>query len=169
MEKKKSKINILDFLIIALVIVCIAGAVLRIYTKSREDKFGEDVATVSFIIQNVQNESKDLIKAGDRLYSEAYDCDFGTMVGDMISTNAVYYAEDDGEIIRVESGINPETNEPYRVDLYGKFTCKGTWTDENGFSIGGTQYIAPNMSVGLSFPNIKATILILSVDVEKAK
>ena len=169
MQNRKFKINILDFLIIALVALCVVGAVLRIYTKSREDKFGEDVATVSFVIQNVQNESKDLIKSGDRLYSEAYDCEFGTIIGAVINTNAVYYAEDDGEIIRVESGINPETNQPYRVDLYGKFECKGTWTDENGFSIGGTQYIAPNMSVSLSFPNIKATVLILDVKVEKAK
>ncbi|MBE6680338.1 MAG: hypothetical protein E7598_07450 [Ruminococcaceae bacterium] len=166
---KKSRINILDFLIIALVALCIVGAVLRMYAKSNEDKFGDYTATVSFLIQDVQNESKDLIKAGDRLYSEAYGCEFGTIVGNVINTNAVYYAEDDGEIIRVESGINPETNEPYRVDLYGKFECNGAWTAENGFSIGGTQYIAPNMSVALSFPNIKATVLILDVEVEKAK
>lgn len=169
MQNRKTRINILDFLIIALVVLCIVGAILRIYTKSREDKFGEDVATVSFLIQDVQNKSKDLIRTGDRLYSEAYECDFGTIVGNVISTNAVYYAEDDGEIVRVESGIDPETNEPYRVDLYGKFECKGTWTDENGFSIDGTQYIAPNMSVALSFPNIKATVLILDMEVQKAK
>ncbi len=169
MQNRKFRINILDFLIIALVVLCIVGVVLRVYTKSQEDKLGKDVATVSFLIQDVQNASKDLIHAGDRLYSEAYECEFGKVVGNVVHTNAVYYAEDDGEIIKVESGIDPATGEPYRVDLYGKFECEGTWTDESGFSIGGTQYIAPNMSVALSFPNIKATVLILDVQVEKAK
>lgn len=169
MTREKKRINILDFLIIVLVVLCIAGAVLRIYTKSRDDKFGSDEATVTFLIQNVQYESKNLIKDGDKVYSNVYECDMGTVVGDVDYGAAVYYAEDDGEINKTTSAINPITNEPYRIDMKCQLKCNGTWTDGSGFSVNGTQYIAPNMSMELCFPNIKATVLILDVEVSKAQ
>lgn len=169
MRKGKSKINILDFLIIVLIVLCVIGAALRIYTKSRDDKFGNDVATVTFLIQDVQYASKNLIKDGDRVHSEVFDCDIGTVFGDVDYTAAVYYSEDDGKINKTTSGIDPETEEPYRIDIEGQLKCSGTWTEGSGFSVNGTQYIAPNMSIELSFPNIKATVLILDMEVSKAE
>ena len=169
MTKGKRKINILDFLIITLVVLCIIGAVLRIYVKNRDDKFGNDEAIISFLIQDVQYESAALIKDGDRVYSSAYDCEIGNIVGDITYEAAVYYAEDDGKINKTNSGINPVTNEPYRVDLRGKVKCTGTWTDGSGYSLNGTQYIAPNMSIEFCMPNIKATVLITNVEVLKAE
>lgn len=161
MEKRKFRMNVLDILIIVLVMLCIAGAVLRVYVKNRDDKLNRDTAVVTFLIQNVQYESKDLIKDGDRVYSEAYDCDFGYVVGEMEAKPALLYAEDDGEIIAVHS------NEYERLDLTGTFRCEGTMTESSGFTVNGTQYIAPNMSISVSFPNIKATILILDVELEE--
>ena len=159
MEQKKFRVNILDFLIIALVVLCIVGAVLRIYAKNSDVKLTGQTATVSFLIQDIQSESKDAFKSGDRIYSEELECELGKLLGNVVATDAVYYdSSDNAEIVKSYSN-------GLRVDVRGKFICKGTMTESSGFAVNGTQYIAPNMSISVSFPNIKAIILITDVEV----
>ena len=133
MAKKKFRINILDFLILAVVILCIAGALLRGGVKTTDEKLETQTAVISFAIFNVQ----------------------GRIVGEIEATPSVYYVEKDGEIVRAYSDIG-------RVDLRGTFECEGQMS-ESGFLIGGTQYIAPGMTTYAYLPNINANIMIMDV------
>ena len=158
MQKKKFRINILDVLIISMVILCILGAALRVYIKNRDDKLESQTATVSFFIHNVQSASQFAFNDGDRVYSEQIECELGVLTGDVEVSNAVYYRENNGEFHEFESTGG-------RVDIRGTMTCKGTWTDASGFSVNGTQYLAPNMYVYVSLPEIKTAMLITDIEV----
>ena len=160
MEKKKFRVNILDLLIVALVLLCIAGAVLRVYVKNNDDKLEAQKAVVSFLIQDIQRESVDKFKDGDRLYCYELECELGTILGDVEWSDAIFYdALDTGEI---KYSYSPGL----RADVNGKFLCEGTWTKESGFALNGTHYIAPNMDLYVAFNNIKAQIKIMSIEVQ---
>ncbi len=160
MEKKKFRINILDLLIIALVLLCIAGAVFRVYMKNNDDKLNAQTAVVSFLISDIQRESVDKFIDGDRLYCYELECELGTLLGEVEWENAVFYdAIDTAEIKR-------STSPGLRADVRGNFVCEGTWTKESGFAVNGTTYIAPNMSLYVAFNNIKAQILITGIEMQ---
>ena len=157
MGKKKLRFNILDLLIVAVVIICIAGVLLRGGAETTDPKLETQTAIVTYKISNIQSASQHCFQEGDRIYSQTLDCDMGYLVGKVSVTPAVSYVEDDGVIIKVESVSD-------RIDLVGQFKCEGKMS-ESGFSIGGSQYIAPGMSTYAYLPNINATILITDVQV----
>ena len=155
MEKKKIRFNILDFLIIAVVILCVVGVALRGGAKTTDDKLESQKAIVSYYVSNIQSSSQYCFQAGDPIYSQSLGCDMGYLVGKVEVTPSVYYMEAKGEITRAESAAG-------RIDIRGQFECEGKMS-ESGFSIGGTQYIAPGMSTYAYLPNINVTILITDV------
>ena len=157
MEKRKIRFNILDFLIVAVVILCVAGVLLRGGVKTTDEKLETQKAIVSYYVANIQSASQHCFQAGDRIYSQTLGCDMGRLIGKVEVSPALYYAEDDGKISKTYSAAD-------RIDLRGQFECEGKMS-ESGFSIGGTQYIAPGMSTYAYLPNINVTILITDVAV----
>ncbi|MBQ8837169.1 MAG: DUF4330 family protein [Clostridia bacterium] len=157
MQKKKFRINILDFLIIALVVLCIVGAALRGYIMKGDDKLDGDVAVISFKIENIQAESADCFKDGDTVYWPAYECDFGTLVGDIEYTDAVYYVEDDGQIFELT------LDDHSRIDVRGTIECKGNFNKDGSFSLNGNKYIAPGTYAYLYFTSIHANVVITDI------
>jgi len=157
MEKRKLRFNVLDFLIVAVIILCVVGVLLRGGVKTTDEKLESQTAVVSYLVQNIQSASQHCFQAGDRIYSQSLGCDMGRLIGKVEVTPAVYYAEDDGAITKTYSNGD-------RIDLRGQFECEGKMS-ESGFSIDGTQYIAPGMSTYAYLPNINVTILITDVTV----
>lgn len=155
MSKRKFRVNILDFLILAVVALCIAGAFLRGGAKTTDEKLKTQQAEISFVVYNVQSASQHCFHDGDKIYSQSLGCDMGRLVGEVVATPAVYYYDRNGEIIKTFS-------EGDRVDLSGTFACEGQMS-ESGFLIDGTQYIAPGMTTYAYLPNINVNILITDV------
>ena len=79
----------------------------------------------------------------------------GRLVGKVEVTPTVYFMEAKGEITKKVSAAD-------RVDIRGQFECEGKMS-ESGFSIDGTQYIAPGMTTYAFLPNINVSILITDV------
>ncbi len=157
MQKSKIRFNILDFLIVAVVILCIVGVLLRGGAETTDPKLETQRAIVTYKVSNIQSASQHCFQAGDRIYSQSLGCDMGYLVGKVEVTPAVSYIEDDGVITKTVSVTD-------RIDLVGQFECEGKMS-ESGFSIGGTQYIAPGMSTYAYLPNINVNILITDVTV----
>lgn len=156
MEKRKFRVNILDFLILAAVILCIVGAFLRGGARQTDEKLETQTAVISFKINNVQSATVKYFTDGDAVYSETLGCDLGTIIGDSITASpAVGYVEYGGQILKTESDLG-------RVDIRGSFECAGQMS-ESGFLVGGTQYIAPGMTTYACLPKINASILITDV------
>ena len=159
MEKRRFKVNVLDFLILALVAIVIVGAFLRANVKQNDEKLVTQTAVLSFKISNVQSASAKYFKDGDPVYSDSLGCAVGTLIGDSIAaTPAVSYVERGGEIIKTVSALN-------RVDITGEILCEGQMS-ESGFLLGGTQYIAPGMSTYACLPEINAYILITDIRIK---
>ena len=155
MSKRKLRVNILDFLILAVVVLCIAGALLRGGAKNTDPKLETQTAVITFQVSNVQSASQYCFKEGDKMYSQSLGCDMGRIVGEITATPSVYYYEENGEIIKAYS-------EAGRVDLVGTFECEGQMS-ESGFLMGGTQYIAPGMTTYAYLPDINVNILITDI------
>lgn len=159
MAAKKFRVNILDFVIFAAVVLCIAGVFLRSGKKSTDEKLETQTAVISFSISNVQAASADCFRDGDLVYSESLGCSMGRMIGDsIVATPAVLYIEDNGSVVEAVSGLN-------RVDIRGSFVSEGKMS-ESGFLIGGTQYVAPGMTTLVYLPNINVNILITDVELQ---
>lgn len=159
MAAKKFRINILDFVIFAVVVLCIAGGFLRSGKKSTDEKLETQTALISFSISNVQAASVDCFEDGDLVYSESLGCNMGRIVGEsIVATPAILYIEDDGAVVEAVSGLE-------RVDIVGSFISEGKMS-ESGFLIGGTQYIAPGMTTLVYLPKINVNILITGVELQ---
>lgn len=159
MAKTKFRFNILDFLILAVIALCIVGALLRGGVKTTDEKLETQTAVVSYFISNVQSASQHCFQEGDRVYCQTLGCEMGRLVGKVEATPTLYYVEDDGKII-------PTYSEAGRVDIRGQLEVEGKMS-ESGFSVGGTQYIAPGMSMYVYLPNINVTILITDVAIKE--
>lgn len=159
MEKRRFKVNVLDFLILALVAIVIVGAALRANVKQKDTKLETQTAVISFKISNVQAASVKYFKDGDPIWSDSLGCSIGTLIGDSITaTPAVTYVERGGTIVKTTSALN-------RVDIRGEATCEGQMS-ESGFLLGGTQYIAPGMTTYACLPEINASILITDIRIK---
>ncbi len=77
MGNKKIRVNILDFLIVAMVILCIAGAVLRGYVEKRDAKLDTKEVVVEFRISDIQTASIAAFIPGSAVYNEDFDCSMG--------------------------------------------------------------------------------------------
>lgn len=156
MEKRKFRVNVLDFLILAVVVLCIVGVFLRGGARETDEKLETLTAIVSFKISNVQSETARYLSDGDSVYSESLGCDFGKIIGDSITLSpAVSYVEHNGKIIKTNSKTG-------RVDIRGSIECTGQMS-ESGFLLGGTQYIATGMTTYAHMPKVSAIIQITDI------
>ena len=155
MRKNKLRINILDFLILGIVALCIAGAFLRGGAQNTDEKLKTQTAVITFRISDVQSASQYCFKDGDKVYSHSLGCDLGRMVGEVTVTPAVHYVEENGQILKLVTELD-------RVDIVGQFVSEGQMS-ESGFLVGGTQYIAPCMMTYAYLPDIKVNILITDI------
>lgn len=156
MEKRRFRVNILDFLVFALMAIVIVGAFLRANVKQNDTRLETQTAVLSFKISNVQAASAQCFRSGDPVYSDSLGCDIGTVIGGSITaTPAVFYVERGGIIVKTVSATE-------RVDVYGEIECVGQMS-ESGFLLGGTQYIAPGMTTYACLPEINASILITDI------
>ena len=113
MEKRRFKVNVLDFLILALVAIVIVGAFLRANVKQKDTKLETQTAVISFKISNVQSSSVRYFHDGDPVWSDSLGCTVGTLIGDSLTSSpAVTYAEYGGAIVKTTSVLN-------RVDIRG--------------------------------------------------
>ena len=159
MEKRRFKVNVLDFLILALVAIVIAGAALRANVKQKDTKLETQTAVISFKVSNVQSVSVKYFHDGDPVWSDSLGCTIGTLIVDSITSSpAVTYAEHGGAIVKTTSALN-------RVDICGSVECEGQMS-ESGFLLGGTQYIAPGVSTYACLPEINAYILITDIRIK---
>lgn len=153
------RINAADITIILLVILFIVGMVLRFGVMDKiENRATEKTATVSFLIEGVSAGNAGYITAGDKMYIS----DSGMEMGVVASVaepepSTVYYHTDDGKIISYPSVDG-------KINIRGTMTVKGS-LDEQGFFLGGTNYVAPNMSLYVHSEKISVNMLITNIEV----
>ncbi len=168
-NKKEKKITnaprfgVLDAVIILLVIVAVVGVyfrynILDFVSQARDIKD----YTVSYSIENIRYTTPNFINVGDKVYFSDNGDDFGELIAVSENMGALsitpaseYFTKSTGEIVEV---LYPDSQS--RVDANGRLVCEGRYSDEGGFLVNGSTYIAAGQTVSVKTEYVSLTIRI---------
>jgi hypothetical protein len=164
-EKKKTKLNAVDYFIIIAVILCIAGVGLRVMIERNGGSLSSPITMeeyiVSFKIENIRNTSTEYLEEGEQFYLDTTKQYFGEIVGSVSVTPALYFIEDiNGSYIQAYA---PENGDATRVDAAGTMRVSG-YMSENGFLLGGTSMLAPNKKLMIRSKNLQVEITVTGIE-----
>ncbi|MBE6586969.1 MAG: DUF4330 family protein [Ruminococcaceae bacterium] len=158
--KSKKKIAAVDVMIAILLILCVAGIVIRVAVgDSGIFASGKGEYIVSYVVRGEDDEYSPYFAEGREFFLESGE-KFGTLIADAELPPAEIYEENpngDLELYYAQDGT---------VDFKGTLLVKGTMTD-SGFLLNSNTYIAPNMTVTVSSSDI--TVELLITDITKAQ
>lgn len=155
--KKLRKPNVIDFLIIILIIGCVAGVAIRYDIVSKLGVNSNNVtAEVSFLIEGIRDTSVEALVVDDEFFWAQNEMPLGTLKSREASPAVVYVVKNDLEIVEA-------TNEQ-RYDVRGTLQATGVMTAD-GFMLGGTQYIGAGKQMNVKSKNISVTMTITDVRV----
>ena len=154
-EKKPRTIrfSVLDFVILFLVLACVAGIVLRsgliddLFVKTHARKI-----QVSFIAEAVTPEQDSVFTENTVFYREGER--FGILTAAASESALIYYEADSG----ILSGYRHDTLR----DLTGTFTCEALHTD-NGYLLNGKTYIAPGSVFEIKANSVSVTVTVTAI------
>ena len=134
----KKRLNMIDVLILAVVIICVVGLVIRFsnfgFSGSARDL---DDYEILFSVSNIAYTSEDYFVHGDTVTIAENGVVLGQLSGKVNSMPAMFETQyKDGKSIAVSY---PEAS---RIDVKGAIASRGKMGD-NGYLVGGTTYIAP--------------------------
>lgn len=166
-QKTKKKLNAIDWFLIIALVLCLAGAALRIALGSESGSFSTPVVMedyiVSFKIQNIRNSSVEYLSEAQQFYISSTDQYFGQIEGNVSVTPARFQVTDaEGNYVEAYA---PENGDATRVDVVGTMRVSG-YMSEHGFLLGGTTALAANKSLSLQSSFIYVTITV--TDIAKA-
>lgn len=167
---KGPRFGILDFVIILLIIIAVVG----VYFRYNIINFFEDAQNikeynVSFSIKNIRRNTENFINIGDKVYFVSNGEDFGTLTNVEENMGALKpkmstetFTNSKGEMIDVAYPDNQS-----RIDAEGRMICSGRYSDDGGFLVNGSTYVAPGQYIDVKTEYVTVTIRvdeIVSVD-----
>lgn len=155
--KNRLKPNVIDFLIILVIIGIVVSMALRTGVVEQVVPTAKklETAEVSFLIQDINDNSGAYFQIGDEFYSPAMVMDMGTLTSVQIMPAEAFITDLEGNLIKTYSNNG-------RIDVRGTMECEGTFSDA-GFLLGGTMYIAPGGTVQIQSPGIDVTMMITDI------
>ncbi len=156
----KLRLNIIDFLIVVVILGAIIGITLRFGLVERiTNQSGLTDARISFLILDINGESSNYFSIGDKFYDVANDCELGVLESRQFIPAEAFIVNEYGEIFKRNS--SDERNE--RIDVRGVLVGEGTFTEE-GFLLGGTNYIAPGSTIHMQSTNIDVYMTVTAIE-----
>ena len=146
-----------DLFLWLLLLLCIAGIVIRIIAGSNgffvKGESGEYL--ISYEVTDVRSEYSDYFSEGNRFYLED-----GTLLG-ILSKDAVFTPT--REYLENENGEYAASyNSSGRVDVKGTVKAQGVMTDQ-GFMLENKVYVAANMKFTIHSAEMSTEILIMDI------
>lgn len=162
--KNVRRVSALDIFIVILVLMCIAGVIVRIYVGSEGilPVLDPDIAeyAVSFEVKQAKASISGYLSSGEKLWTENGEL-FGTVSDNVTVTPAQVFVEDkDGKYISVYSSADIGDNS--LVDIKGSVVTEGYMSDY-GFLVGGETYVAPNYEIELHTEKATVTVIITGI------
>lgn len=156
MEKKK--FNVLDFVILTIIILCVAALAVRYINTHRTSEKEMGKYAVTFTVKNVRSTTADAFLAGDTVYLASNDAEIGVLESlDSNRPASVYKSDLNGGIVKL---YYPENT---LVDLTATFSCRGIM-NENGFFVLGTQYLSPGTELTVYTPHMYVNIAVTGIN-----
>ncbi len=170
--KKSPRFGVLDAVIILLIIVAVVGVYFRYNilelvngTKNLEDY------TVSYSIENIRYTTPNYINTGDEVYFAEDGEHFGTLINASENMGALsitpaseYFTTSNASVVEV---FYPDSQS--RVDAKGRLTCHGTYSDDGGFLVNGSVFIASGQKINVKTENVTVTIQIDEISISEVE
>ena len=152
--KKGPRFRVLDAVIILLVITSVVGIYFRynVFDTLKNQRNLKDYV-VSFSIQNIRQSTTSYLDINDVVY----DGEDGKKLGELIGYSAdssnplrptpasEYFVDQNGNTVQV---FYPDSESmDARVDVEGKMLCEGSYSEESGFLVNGSRYLAPGQTI----------------------
>lgn len=154
-NKVRRRFNIIDLFIILAVVAVIVGVALRF---NLADKIGvksnRDTVTVSFIITDIKESSADALVIGDTFFIDANKIELGELISKKPTYAEAFIENDDGVLVK--------TANENKYDVRGEIRATGRIKDD-GFMLGGTQFIAANKILYVYSQHIMVTMTITGI------
>ncbi len=158
--KNKKKIAAVDVMIAVLIVLCIAGLIIRIAVgDSGLFSGGKGEYIVSYVVRGEDDEYSPYFSEGREFFLESGES-FGTLIADAELPPAEVYEETPTGELKLYYATDG------MVDFKGTVLVKGTMTD-SGFLLNSNTYIAPNMTITVASSDI--TVELLITDITKAQ
>lgn len=160
---KRPRFGVLDAVIILLVIVAFIG----VYFRYNIINFLEDTQnikeySVSYSIKNVRYTTELFVDIGDKVYFASSGEELGTLTNVSENMGALsvkpsteLFTNSKGEIVEV---MYP--NIQSRIDAQGRMICSGRYSNDGGFLVNGSTYVASGQYVDVKTEYVTVTIRI---------
>ena len=153
---KKPHFNIIDLLIVIMV-VAIAAAVIVRYDIA--DKIGkassEDHVRITLLIRSIREEACNAVSEGDSFIWNQSENLVGEIIRKEVTPAVVYSERNDGAIVKNYSEL--------AYDLKCTVDASGSMT-EKGFMLGGTNYLAPGITITVHNESVVLSALVMAVE-----
>ena len=168
--KSGPRFKLLDAVIILLVIISVLGIYFRynILDTLKNQKDMKDY-TVSFSIENIRKSTTNYMNIGDVIYY----AEDGEKLGELLaysedSANPLrptpssdYFVNKDGTTVQV---FYPESESmDARIDVAGRILCEGAYSEDGGFFVNGSRYLAPGQTVEVRTELVSVTLMVKDI------
>lgn len=164
--KRNVHFNVIDALIIILLIAVVLGIYFRFNVmESLTSEEKTETYTVSFSVENIRYTTPSYVNVGDVVYFGDTGELFGVLISESENQNVLSITPA-SEIFVDTSGNLKEVfyEAESRVDAKGRIECRGLYTDDGGFCVDGTRYIAPGQTVEINTELVTLIITVTSID-----
>ena len=168
--KRVPKFKILDAVIILLILVSVLGIYFRYnLMDTLQNRKNLKEYTVSFTIENIRRSTMNYINIGDELYYSEDD----ELLGELMAHSeesasplrpapaSEYFVDQNGATVQVFYP-NSESMDA-RIDANGRFLCEGTYSEDGGFLVNGSRYLAPGQTVQVKTELVTVTLTITDI------
>ena len=167
-EKRLPKFHLLDVVIILLVIAVLVGIYFRYNVFDMIGNLqNQNEVNVTFSVENIQDTTRYYIDIGDAVYFKDDGKSFGTIMESAENSDrALSYTPATEKFLDQDSGGVISVNYPAgtRIDVEGKIKCKGSFSDDGSFLLGGSKYISPGQTVEICTERVTLIIKITAIE-----
>ncbi|MBR5516078.1 MAG: DUF4330 family protein [Clostridia bacterium] len=155
MNNVKKRFNIIDFVVIIVVIGCIAGVAVRYNFVNRIIALDEsESVTVFFMAKELSPELAATVNKKSEFYCDATNNYLGNPETVAVINSKFVYSDNEG---RPQSGINE-----LKKDLRMSFDVMGV-KGENGFLLNGTQLLIPGGEMVIKSNSTQLSVIITEI------
>ena len=172
-EKKRSpRFGVLDVVIILLVILSLAGIYVRynnidiIFSERNLASYA-----VSYSIENIRSTTTECMNVGDKLYFADDGSELGSFIEGSDNTGLFSLRAPTTQSFTKANGETVELRYPNenRIDVQGRFVCRGRYSDDGSFLVNGTRHIAKGQLISIHTEMVTVTLKIHGIEAVEAE
>ncbi len=166
-QRNTPRFGVLDAVIILLIIVAVVG----VYFRYNILNFITGAAslsdyTVSYTIEDIRYTTPNFIDIGDKVYFADGGDELGTLIAASENKSALeitpaseYFTNTNGELVEI---MYPDQT---RVNGKGRLVCKGRYSSDGSFLVGGSSYVAAGQYIDVKTDYVSVTIRVEQITV----